>query len=140
MSDDEEEAADEAELKEYVAQQDVLLHDLITHVRGKQKELDQLKRKSRDLDKQIQFMRVVVEDKLFRREVTMAATKPWYWKVLVLVTVTCLMGVISGKRWFVLVPLNWVSFLLVWRMLYLEINLPALVFALLVSAFTVYAY
>lgn len=115
---------------------DVRIKKLSQHVNARQLQLQNLKKQWRELAVQENLLKTALSDKTFRLEFMLATTKPWYWVVLVVIAAICLMGAVANKGWWFLVPINWVAFLLVWRTLYVKNNVPSLLFAVLINAYT----
>ncbi len=115
---------------------DVRIKKMTQNVRARQHQIRQLQEQWRDLTARADMFKDALSDKTFRLEVMMATTKPWYWVILVFVAAICLMGAVASKSWWFLVPINWIAFLLVWRTLYVKHNVPSLLVAVLINAYT----
>lgn len=118
------------------AELDAQIKKLNQHVRARQVQAQQLKQQWRELSGQVDLLKDALSDKTLRLEIMLATTKPWYWVVLVVVAAICLMGAVANKGWWFLVPINWIAFLLVWRTLYVKNNVPSLLIAILINAYT----
>ncbi len=128
------EAANQQELEESLQSRVLSNRDALDELFEEERKLgDELA----TLQARINIYRGSVGDKVFHLEVMLHRTKPWYWIIMIAITAVCLMGNISSGRW-MLVPINWLAFLCVWRTLYVANNGAALLFAILVSVASVY--